>query len=147
MLSALSAFLATLFSVFRSRAALQVEILALRHQIGVLRRSAKQRPKLTAADRVFWAWLSGVWVEWQSALVLVKPETVIAWHRKGFRLFWTWKVRHGRTGRPTVSQEIRDLIRSMSRGNPLWGAPRIHGELLKLGMDIGETSVNKYMVR
>ncbi len=147
MLSALSPFLTTLFSVFRSRAALQVEILALRHQIGVLRRSAKKRPKLTVADRLFWAWLSGAWADWRSALVIVKPETVIAWHRKGFRLFWTWRVRHGTTGRPTVSREVRNLIRTMSRENPLWGAPRIHGELLKLGINIGQTSVSKYMIR
>src|SRR5580700_3117495 len=147
MLSALSPFLAGLFSVFRSRAALHVEILALRHQIGVLRRAAKKRPKLTVADWVFWAWLSGAWADWRSALVIVKPETVIAWHRKGFRPFWTWKVRHGTTGRPTVSREVRDLIRTMSRQNPLWGAPRIHGELLKLGITIGETSVSKYMIR
>jgi hypothetical protein len=78
---------------------------------------------------------------------MVKPETVIAWHRKGFRLFWTWKVRHGQLGRPPVSQETRKLIRQMSRENPLWGVPRIHGELLKLGIDIGETSVGKYMAR
>jgi transposase InsO family protein len=147
MLIVLCPFLSTLFSVCRSQAALQVEIVALRHQIGVLRRSAKKRPKLTVADRVFWAWLSGAWADWRSALIIVKPETVIAWHRKGFRLFWTWKVRHGQSGRPAVSQEVRDLIRSMSRANPLWGAPRIHGELLKLGIDIGETSVSKYMVR
>ena len=146
MLSVLLLFLSTLFSVFRSRAALQVEILALRHQIGVLRRSSK-RPNLTVADRVFWAWLSGVWTDWRSALVIVKPQTVIAWHRKGFRLFWTWKVRRGRIGRPTVSREVRDWIRTMSRENPLWGAPRIHGELLKLGIDVGETSVGKYMIR
>jgi transposase InsO family protein len=80
-------------------------------------------------------------------LVIVKPETVIGWHRKGFRLFWTWKVRHGQPGRPPVSKEIRQLIRKMSRENPLWGAPRIHGELLKLGIDVGETSVGKYLVR
>ena len=147
MLSALSPFLTGLLSVFRSRAAVQVEILALRHQICVLRRSAKKRPKLTVADRLFWAWLSGAWTDWRSALIIVKPETVIAWHRKGFRLFWTWKVRHGTTGRPTLSREVRDLIRMMSRENPLWGAPRIHGELLKLGITIGETSVSKYMVR
>jgi len=79
--------------------------------------------------------------------VIVKPETVIAWHRKGFRLFWTWKVRHGKPGRPAVPKEVRELIRTMSRQNPLWGAPRIHGELLKLGIDIGETSVGKYIVR
>jgi transposase InsO family protein len=80
-------------------------------------------------------------------LVIVKPETVIGWHRKGFRLFWTWKVRQGQPGRPPVSKEIRQLIRKMSRENPLSGAPRIHGELLKLGIDIGETSVGKYIVR
>lgn len=149
MLSVLSPFLSTLtlFSVFRSRAALQVEILALRHQIGALRGSAKKRPKVTVADRVLWTWLSGVWVDSRSALIIVKPETVITWHRKGFRSFWTWKVRHGRTGRPVVSREVRDLIRMMSRENPLWTAPRIHGELLKLGIDIGEISVSKYMVR
>ena len=108
MLSVLRLFLSTVLSVFRSRAALQVENVALRHQIGVLRRSAKKRLKLTMADRVFWAWLSGAWADWRSALVIVKPETVMAWHRKGFRLFWTWKVRHGRTGRPAVSHEVRD---------------------------------------
>jgi hypothetical protein len=80
-------------------------------------------------------------------LVLVKPETVISWHRKGFRLFWTWKVRHGRPRRPAVRKDARELIRRMSRENPLWGAPRIHGELLKLGIDSGETSVGEYMVR
>jgi putative transposase len=72
---------------------------------------------------------------------------VIGWHRKGFRLFWAWKIRHGKFGRPGVPQEIRELIRTMSRENPIWGAPRIHGELLKLGIDVGETSVSKYMVR
>ena len=147
MLNVLSAFLAALSSVFRTHAALRAEILALRHQIGVLQRSARKRQKLTAADRFFWAWLSGVWLEWRSALVIVKPETVIGWHRQGFRLFWTWKIRHGRVGRPVVSQAVRALIRRMSRENPTWGAPRIHGELLKLGMEIGETSVGKYMVR
>src|SRR3989442_13335267 len=86
-------------------------------------------------------------VGWRCALIVVKPETVIAWHRKGFRLFWTWKVRHGQPGRPSVLKDVRDLIRLMSRANPTWGAPRIHGELLKLGIDIGERSVNKDMVR
>ena len=90
---ALKAFLASFLASFRSRATLQMEVLALRHQIGILQRSAKERPKLTAADRILWAWLSGVWAGWRSALVIVKPETVIAWHRQGFRLFWTWKVR------------------------------------------------------
>jgi len=137
---------AAVLASFRNRAALQVEVLALRHQLGVLHRSVK-RPKLTAADRFFWAWLSELWSDWRTALVIVKPETVIAWQRKSFRLFWTWKVRSGNPGRPAVTKEVRDLIRRMSRENPIWGAPRIHGELLKLGIDIGETSVSKYMVR
>jgi putative transposase len=141
-----SASLASLFASFRSRAALHVEIPALRHQLGVLQRSVK-RPKLTAPDRFFWACLSKVWTDWRSALVIVKPETVIAWHRRGFRLLWTWKVRQGQHGRPPVPRETRELIRKMSRENPLWGAPRIHGELLKVGIDIGATSVSKYVVR
>jgi len=87
MLSVLCLLVSTMFSVFRSQAALHVEIVALRHQIGVLWRSAKKRPTLTMADRVFWAWLCGAWADWRSALIIVKPETVIAWHRKGFRLF------------------------------------------------------------
>src|ERR1700736_1502460 len=144
--SVLSAIFALVLGSFRSRAALQLEIIALRHQISVLHRSAK-RLKLTDADRVFWAWLSEVWSNWRSALVIVKPETVIAWHRRGFRWFWAWKIRHGKRGRPNVPEEVRELIRRMSRENPLWGAPRIHGELLKLGIEEGETSVGKYMVR
>jgi transposase InsO family protein len=145
-LSALHVSAAAVSSALKSRATLQLENLALRHQLGVLRRSVK-RPKLTSADRLLWIWLCELWIDWRSSLVIVKPETVIGWHRKGFRLFWTWKVRHGRPGRPPVSKEIRQLIRQMSRANPLWGAPRIHGELLKLGIDIGETSVGKYIVR
>jgi hypothetical protein len=94
-----------------------------------------------------WICLSHLWRDWRSALAIVKPETVIAWHRAGFRLFWTWKVGRGQLGRPAISREIRDLICKMCRENPDWGAPRIHGELLKLGIDIGGSSVSKYMVR
>jgi putative transposase len=147
MLILLSALVSTLGSLFRSRAALELENLALRHQIGVLKRSARKRPKLTPADRLFWMLLSRVWSDWRSALDIVKPATPIAWHRKGFRLFWTWKIRHGLPGRPGVAGEVRNLIRKMSRDNPLWGAPHIHGELLKLGIEISETSVAKYMAR
>ena len=147
MLISLTILFTTLSSIFRSRAALQLENLALRHQIGVLQRSVRKRPKLTPGDRLLWVWLSRIWRDWRSALAIVKPETVVAWHRAGFRLFWTWKVRHvGQPGRPTVPREIRDLIRKMCRENPGWGAPRIHGELLKLGIDVGESSVSKYMV-
>lgn len=136
-----------LSSLLKGRTALQLENIALRHQIVVLQRSTKKRLQLHNSDRLFWVGLSQVWSDWRSALVIVKPETVIAWHRKGFRLFWTWKVQHGKPGRPAISLEIRTLIRRMSRENPGWGAPRIHGELLKLGVDIGETSVSKYLVR
>jgi len=139
--------LKALRSIIRSRAQLQLENLAFRHQICVLQRSIKKRPRLRSGDRLFWACLSRVWRDWRSALVIVKPETVVAWHRRAFRLFWTWKVRHGQSGRPAVAHEVRDLIRRMCRENPTWGAPRIHGELLKLGIDIGESSVSKYMLR
>jgi hypothetical protein len=101
---------------------LQLENLALRHQIGVLQRSVKVRPKLTPADRIFWVSLSRLWLNWRSALVLVKPETVVAWRRRGFRWFWTWKVRQGRPGRPAVVREFRDLIRRMCRENPTLGS-------------------------
>ena len=142
----LAALLTALFASLR-RAALQIEILALLHYLGVhLQRSVKWL-KLTASDRFLWAWVSSTWQDWRSSLILVQPEAVIGWHRKGFRLYWKWKSRHGRRGRPRVAAETRQLIRRMSRENPLWGAPRIHGELLKLGIDIGETSVGKYMVR
>src|SRR5215469_9542352 len=147
MLVFLTKFLAILPSILRSRAAVELENLALRHQIGVLQRSAARRPKLTSGDRLFWICLSRLWPDWRSAVAIVKPETVVAWHRAAFRLFWTWKVRHGQRGRPVVLREVRDLIRKMCRENPLWGAPRIHGELLKLGFNIAESSVSKYMVR
>ena len=146
VLSALYMLAAATSAAFKSRTALRLENLALRQQLGILRRSVK-RPKLTSADRLFWTRLCEVWGDRRSALVIVKPETVIGWHRKGFRLYWTWKVRHGRPGRPPISKEVRKLIRTMSRESPLWGAPRIHGELLKLDIDIGETSVAKYLVR
>jgi hypothetical protein len=138
MPTSLLALLITLGSILRSRLDLQLEILALRHQIGVLERSVHKRPRLTSTDRLLWVSLSGFWRHWRSALLIVKPETVVAWHRKGFRLFWSWKVRHGQQGRPAISRQTRDLIRRMCRENPTWGAPRIHGELLKLSIDIGE---------
>jgi hypothetical protein len=111
----------------RDRAALQLEILALRHQLQVLERTRPRRVRLTRSDRLLWAWLSGVWRGWRTAVVIVKPETALAWHRQGFRLLWTWKSRH-RPGRPAVPADIRALIRTMSVMNPLWGAPRIHGD-------------------
>src|SRR6185503_1486803 len=134
-------------SVFKTSAQLRAENLALRQHLIVLRRSTPKRLKLTTVDRIFWLWLRRVWADWRSYLVIVKPETVVAWHRKGFRLFWRWKSRNGKPGRPGVPEEIQDLIRMISRNNPRWGAPRIHGELLKLGIEITEPTVAKYMVR
>ena len=130
----------------KSRAALQLENLALRHQLGVLQRSVK-RPKLAPADRLVWACLSAVWSGWRSALIIVKPNTVIAWHRRSFRLFWTWKVRRGQPGRPAIPKNVRELIRRLSHENPLWGAPRIHGELLKLGFEVSERTISRLMPR
>jgi hypothetical protein len=121
MIISLTTLLTTLSSIFRSRAALELENLALRHQIGVLQRSARKRPKWTSADRrLLWIFLSRFWRGWRSALAIIKPETVVAWHHAGFRLFWTWKVRHGQPGRPLISSEVRDLIRKMCRENPCW---------------------------
>src|SRR5215831_2017053 len=128
MLISLTTLFGTLCSIFRSRATLELENLALRHQIGILQRSRRKRPKLTPWDRLLWVWVSRIWSDWRSALAIVQPETVVAWHRAGFRLFWTGKVRRGRRGRPLISREVRDLIRKMCRENPGWGAPRIHGE-------------------
>jgi transposase InsO family protein len=96
---------------------------------------------------MFWIWLRNVWHNWKCALVIVQPETVVAWHRNAFQTFWRWKIRRGKPGRPPVPPEIRQLIRMLSRNNPLWGAPRIHGELQKLGIEITEPTVAKYMVR
>ena len=139
-------FLSALCSCFQSRACLQVENLALRHQINVLRRGRRRRLPLKPGDRLLWVWLSRLWTGWRSALVIVKPETVIAWHRRGFRLYWTWKSRNVRPGRPDIPRKVRDLIRNMSLANPLWGAPRIHGELLNLGIELSQATVAKYMV-
>ncbi len=138
--------LATLREAFLSRAALHLENLALRQQLAIVKRKSF-RPSLRLTDRLFWVTLSRVWPRWREALVIVKPETVIDWHRKGFRLYWTWKSRRGKPGRPPVATEVRDLIRRMSRENPLWGAPRIHGELLKLGIEVSEAAVSKYLAR
>ena len=133
-------------SVLRSRAALAAEDLALRQQLAVLRRSVK-RPKLRARDRLFWVLLYRLWKDWRSSLHMVQPGTVVKWHRQGFRLFWRWKSRRRKPGRPKVDAEIRDLVRRMSRENPLWGAPRILSELKLLGYALAKSTVEKYMIR
>jgi transposase InsO family protein len=147
MVTIILSFFSSIRQGLRTRAALHAEILALRHQLLVLQRSSRgRRLRLARADRLLWVWLSRFWSGWRSALAILNPETVIAWHRKGFRLYWIWKSRL-REGRPSVSSEVRDLIRRMHLANPRWGAPRIHGELLKLGIQVSQTTVAKYMVR
>ena len=137
MFALIFSLLSTVPQGLRTRALLQAEVLALRHQLLVLQRVSRDRKlRLSLVDRLFWVWLSRLWSGWRSALVIVKPETVLAWHRRGFRLYWSWKSRHPK-GRPSVSREVIDLIRRMSVANPRWGAPRIHGELLKLGFELG----------
>ena len=143
MLPLLYALLATARSNLRRQREFALENLALRQQLAILKRKTK-RPKLTQADRAFWVALCRLWPDWQNALIIVKPETVIGWHRKGFKLYWTSESRK-RGGRPPIDAEIRTLIRRMAIENPTWGAPRIHGELLKLGFELGEATVSRYM--
>src|SRR6201990_1102372 len=135
-----------LIGLFRSRASLQAEILTLRHQLNVLRRKSPQRLTFTSIDRLVFAGLYRLAPGMLDALAIVKPETVVRWHGAGFRAYWRWKSRP-RGGRPKTPLEIRRLIREVSLANPLWGAPRIHGELLKLGIEIGQTTVAKYMAK
>src|SRR5260370_28057486 len=120
--------------------------LALRHQLTVLQKNAPPRLRLQRSDRLLWVLLSRWWPGWRRSLHIVRPDTVIAWHRRAFAWYWTRKSRR-RPGRPNVPAEIRDLIRNMSQANPLWGAPRIHGELLKLGIEVAQSTVAKYLRR
>jgi len=126
------------------RGRLALENLALRQQLAVLKH-ANRRPKLRPRDRIFWVWLSRLWAAWRSALIVVRPDTVIRWHREGFRLYWRWRAQAGAVGRPRVEREIRDLIHRMARENPLWGAPRIAAELHFLGYDVADSTVARYL--
>src|SRR6267143_4947621 len=147
MITLLSALVSLLSFRVRNRACLELEVVALRHQVAVLRRQRSGRLRLFCADRILWIWLYRIWPQALHAMVLVKPATVIQWHRKGFRLYWRWRSQSGYPGRPKTCTEVRNLIRQMSIANPLWGAPRIHGELLKLGIVLAQRTVAKYMVR
>ena len=144
MFSLIRLLLSSVAACVRSRTALAAEILALRHQLLVLERSRHARLPLTRWDRALWVLVLRRWNGWKHSLVLVKPETVIAWHRRSFSLFWRWK---SQGGRPSTRAQIRRLIRQMARENPTWGAPRIHGELLKLGYVVGERTVSRYLAR
>src|SRR6476469_3526151 len=137
--------LGILASLFKSRAKLEAEILILRQQINVLRRRTPKRPHLNNTDRFLFVWLYHWFPSVGGAIAIVRPETIIRWHRAGFRAYWRWRSRNP-VGRPKVSAELRTLIGEMSRANPLWGAPHIHGELLKLGFEVAQSTVSKYMV-
>jgi putative transposase len=128
---------------FQSRTDTAVAVLALRQQVAVLKRR-RPRPPLRPLDRLFWTLLRATWSRWKDALVIVKPETVVGWHRAGFRLYWRWKSRR-RDGRPRINEEIRVLIRRLAQENSDWGAPKIHGELQKLGFVISERTVARYL--
>lgn len=132
-------------SLFVSRISLATEILILRQQLLVLNRTVN-RPKLCRRDRLFWICLSRLWKNWRDALIIIKPDTVIKWHREGFRLYWRWKSK-ALIGRPPIDKEIRELIRRISRENPLWGSPRIQPELCFLGFNVTEKTVAKYRVK
>ena len=133
-------------SLFRSKGRLEAEIIILRHQLNVLRRRTPSRARLTLIDRLIFVWLCRLRPSVLNAVTIVRPETVVRWHREGFRLYWRWTSR-ARGGRPRIPSELRRFIREMSRANPLWGAPRIHGELLKLGIEVAQSTVAKYMAR
>src|SRR6201990_3174513 len=144
MIAFLILFLHVLVSPFRTRVRREAEIVLLRHQLNVLRRRVPSKPKLAVADRLLFVWLHRLFPAVLNAVTIIQPETVIRWHRMGFRLYWRWKSR-SRGGRPKVPLEIPRLIREMSLANPLWGAPRVHGELLKLGIEVAQSTIAKYM--
>lgn len=133
-------------SLMRTRTELAAENLALRQQLAALHRQSK-RPRLKKRDRIFWVWFSRLFRNWRSVLVIVQPATVIRWHQQGFKLYWRWKSRAKKPGRPQIWREIRDLVRQMCSENATWGVPRIHSEILLLGYDVSESSVANYMNR
>src|SRR5262249_14054727 len=131
--------------LFKSRRRLEAENLFLRHQLNIALRQAPPPFRLHAGVRAL-VWITRIWPNLLDLSQLVKPETILRWHRAGFKAFWRWKSRH-RAGRPKIDRELRDLIRQMNKENPLWGAPRIHGELLKLGFEVAESTVSNYMIK
>ena len=144
MIKALFYMIALLSVGFKQRRELAIENLALRQQLAVFNRN-HNRLRFRRTDRLFWVWVSRIWERWRESLIVVRPDTVVRWHRKGFALYWTWLSRRNPTGRPGTSREIKELIRKMVAANPLCGSPRIHGELLKLGIDIAERTVARLM--
>src|SRR5215470_1922626 len=146
MYAALWAIAIFVINPFKSRRRLEVENLWLRHQLQIALRRAPTRLRVRGIDRAIMVWMARLWPELLGSVQVVKPETILRWHRAGFRAFWRWKSR-GRAGRPRINSGLRDLVRRISRENPLWGAPRIHGELLMLGYEVAQSTVSKYIVR
>jgi transposase InsO family protein len=146
MLAILHSLVMFVADIFKSRRRLEAENLFLRHQLNIALRRAPSRLRLYGSDRALLIWMTRIWPNLLDISQVVKPETILRWHRSGFKAFWRWKSRN-RAGRPKVDRGLRDLIRRMSRENPLWGAPRIHGELLMLGFEVAQSTVSKYMVR
>ena len=138
-----SILLRSIATWFRSRLSLQMELIALRHQVAVYKQSVS-RPKLQPADRLLWVWLSRLWSGWQQGLEFVQPRTVITWQNKRFRDYWRGLSQSGKLGRPVISKDIIELIQDMWRPNPSWGSPRIVGELQKLGIHVAKSTVEKY---
>ena len=146
MLAILRALTIFVCDLLKSRRRLQAENLFLRPQLNIALRRAPPRPRLHASDRALLAWMTRICPGLLDLAQVVKPETILRWHRAGFKAFWRWKSRN-RAGRPKIDRGLRDLIQRMNRENPLWGAPRIHGELLMLGFDVAQSTVSKYMLR
>lgn len=136
-----------LADLLRSRASLQLEILALRQQLAMVADRDRKRLSFHKSERIFWVWLYHLWPACLQTLMIFKPDTLVRWHRKGFRLYWTWKSRRRQCGRPAIDPDVRELIRMMSLNNIGWGAPRIHGELRMLGIQVSESTVAKYIIR
>src|SRR5215475_5165936 len=146
MLAVLHSLGMFLIDLFKSRRRLEAENLFLRHQLSIALRRAPPRLQFSGCDRALLVWMTRLWPDLLGVTRVVEPETILRWHRAGFRAFWRWKSRR-RAGRPKIDRELRDLIRRMSQENPLWGASRIHGELLMLGFEVAQSTVSKYMMR
>ncbi|MFH1419295.1 MAG: hypothetical protein ABII12_13560 [Planctomycetota bacterium] len=144
-MSLIQALLLWIRAPVRDRTELATENIALRQQLAIVEQCSR-RPRLRKRDRIFWAWLSRLWANWRSCLMIVKPDTVLRWHRDGFRLYWRWKSR-SKPGHPKIDAEIRRLIRQMPRENATWGSPRIQSELTLLGYKVDQSTVARYMCR
>ena len=147
MKTVLVPLLETLIDILRSRASLHLEMLAMRQQLAVVANGDRKRLSFRTSERIFWVWLYRLWPTCLETLMIFKPDTLVRWHREGFRLYWTWKSRRSLGGRPAIDPDVRELIRTMSRNNIGWGVPRIHGELKMLGIVVSESTVAKYMIR